>query len=259
ARGSTPREAGAQMLVTTAGSQGTIGGGSLEWHALDVARAMLARGEAERSLDLPLGPTLGQCCGGAVRLAFRRAEPTDIARLETAETDERRRRPPVLVFGAGHTGAALARALAPLPFRVTVVDDRLDEPAPIGLPLLRREDPVAEVEEAEPGSAYVVLTHSHALDYRLVEAALGRGDAAYVGMIGSATKRARFARFWRQGGGSEAALARLACPIGGGEVPDKRPEVIAALTAAELLTAFARYASCKAGREAERWAEARPA
>ena len=242
AAGSTPRERGAAMLVTMGESRGTIGGGALEFHAIDVARAMLARGENARTLDMPLGPLLGQCCGGHVRLSLRRADTAHPARLEEGERALRAGCPPVLICGSGHTGLALAEALAPLPFRIAVVDDRLDETVrlPPGIPLIRRDDPVEAVAAAAAGTAFVILTHSHALDYRLAEAALNRSDAPYVGMIGSATKRSRFEGFFRRAGGDPARLADLTCPIGGGDVPDKRPEVIAALTAAELLRVLAR-------------------
>ena len=247
AQGSAPRDAGTAMLVTFGGSWGTIGGGHLEYHAIDVARAMLARGEDARDLDMPLGPLLGQCCGGRVRLALRRAGPAELARLARAEARARAAAPPVLIYGAGHTGRALAEALALLPLRTTVVDDRLEPVAlPDGTALLRLDDPVAAVAEAPAGAAHVVLTHSHALDYRLADAALRRRDAAYVGMIGSATKRARFERAFLAGGGDPAALRALRCPIGGGAVRDKRPEVIAALVAAELLVTLGRYGSCNA-------------
>ena len=249
ARGSTPREAGAAMVVTTAASHGTIGGGMLEYHAVDTARVMLARGEEARELDMPLGPLLGQCCGGRVRLVLERAEPRHVTGLAARENAAARSAPAVLIFGCGHTGRALARALTPLPVRASVVDDRLDDTPDLGegVRLIRLDDPAEAVASAAPGTAFVVMTHSHALDYRLADAALRRGDAAYVGMIGSATKRARFEIGFRQSGGDPARLARLTCPIGGGDVPDKRPEVIAALTAAELIRTFAGHGSCEAG------------
>jgi xanthine dehydrogenase accessory factor len=254
ARGSTPREAGAAMLVTTGASTGTIGGGQLEYYAVDIARVMLARGEDRRELDLPLGPLLGQCCGGHVRLALERADAEHLRPLRTREARERGRRPAVLVFGYGHTGRALARALAPLPFRTTLVDDRLEpgHELPPGIAPLRLADPADAILSAPAGAAFVILTHSHALDYRLTDAALRRGDAAYTGMIGSATKRARFARSFLQDGGAPEALGRLTCPIGGADVPDKRPEMIAALTVAELIRVFARPGSCEAGGAGER-------
>lgn len=237
ARGSTPRDTGAAMAVSAEASAGTIGGGQLEFHCTDIARAMLAAGWSERRLDIPLGPQMGQCCGGRVLIALRRATAADLAMLHAAEQAEVANRASVMIFGAGHTGRALARALAPLPLAVSLVDDRdgVSDGVPAAITCIRMADPVEAIGGAPAGAGFVILSHSHALDYRLAEAALARGDAAYVGMIGSATKRARFeAGFLRAGGRSEA-LARFTCPIGAAEVDDKRPEVIAALTAAELV------------------------
>ncbi len=237
AEGSTPREAGAAMLVSAGAAHGSIGGGQLEFHAVDTARAMLGRDAPNRILDLALGPLLGQCCGGRVRLRLERLGPEAAARLAAEDAAEVASRPEVVVFGAGHTGLALARALVPLPFRTRLVEDRLDHPAgPVpGVGLVRLDDPAAAVGAAGAGAAFVILTHSHALDYRLAAAALARGAAAYVGMIGSRTKRARF-----EAGASRAGVdpAPLVCPIGG-KIADKRPAVIAALVAAELLVVFA--------------------
>lgn len=237
AEGSTPRETGAWMAVATNAAIGTIGGGQLEFHCIDLARTMLSEGAEAQRLDIPLGPQMGQCCGGRVKVSLKRLSAIDAALLAAREKTEAAERPPVLVFGAGHTGRALATALAPLPFSVFVIDDRDD--ATSGLPpvvtCIRMADPAEAVASAAPASAFVILSHSHALDYRLAEAALARGDAAYVGMIGSATKRARFESSFLRAGGRHDALAKLTCPIGGCDVDDKRPEVIAALTAAELV------------------------
>ena len=237
AEGSTPREAGATMLVTREASHGTIGGGQLEFHAIDVAREMIAERTRERRLELPLGPHLGQCCGGRVELLLR---PVDHAILEVLSQDEEseaQAEPHVLLFGAGHVGLALARSLAPLPLAVTLLDDRDTPPPPLleNVAFKRLDDPEKEVEEAPSGSAFVVLTHSHALDYRLADAALRREDARYVGMIGSATKRGRFERWFLARGGAKEAVGRFICPIGGQYVRDKRPAVIAALATAEIL------------------------
>lgn len=237
AEGSTPRETGATMAVSSSDAAGTIGGGQLEFHCLDIARAMLAGGERERVLDIPLGPQMGQCCGGRVQVALKRATQADLAMLRAREQAEAAARPTVLIFGAGHTGRALAQALSLLPFAITLIDDRdgvLDS-LPASVTCIRMADPVEAVAAARNGSAFVILSHSHALDYRLTEAALARGDAAYVGMIGSATKRARFESGFLRAGGRRQALAQLICPIGGGDVDDKRPEIIATLTAAELV------------------------
>jgi xanthine dehydrogenase accessory protein XdhC len=237
ASGSTPREAGATMAVSAATMAGTIGGGQLEFHCADIARAMLADGETARTLDIPLGPQMGQCCGGRVAVSLHRATAADLAMLMAREKAEAASRPAVLIFGAGHTGRALALALAPLPFATTLIDDRdgVMDGLPAAITCIRMADPVVAVESAPANAAYVILSHSHALDYRLAEAALQRGDQSYVGMIGSATKRARFEAGFLRAGGRRDALTQLTCPIGGATVDDKRPEVIAALTTAELV------------------------
>lgn len=243
AQGSTPREAGARMLVTADAIHGTIGGGRLEWAAIERARRLLADGESEASLAMPLGPESGQCCGGRVRLAIRRADGATLAALEAAERREAQGRPAVLLFGAGHVGREIARALAPLPLRIRWIDPRpgsFPEPLPAGIDALATERLVEQVREAPAAAAYLVLTHSHALDFEICAAALAREDAGYVGLIGSATKRARFERAFSALGLPRERVARLVCPIGGDAVRDKRPAVIAALVAAELLTVYAR-------------------
>lgn len=252
AEGSTPREAGATMAVGAHAIAGTIGGGQLEFHCIDFARQMLATGAADQRLDIPLGPQMGQCCGGRVRVSLSHATAAEIALIAAREKAETMARPPVLIFGAGHTGRALAKALAPLPFAVSLIDDRDDVMSglPAAVTCIRMADPVDAVSNAPEAAAFVVLSHSHALDYRLAEAALSRGDAAYVGMIGSATKRARFEASFLRAGGRRETLARLTCPIGAEDVDDKRPEVIAALTAAELVRCLLGKRQTAKGRRA---------
>lgn len=220
AKGSTPREAGAEMFVTPDDVTGTIGGGQLEYMAIDRARQMLTRGEEAAEMDIPLGPEIGQCCGGRVTLALDRAAPTPEDHSD------------VLIFGAGHVGRALALALAPLPVKTTLIDSRPAELARATGPTRLTPLPEAEIRAARPGSSVVILTHDHALDFLLAAEALARTDLAYIGMIGSATKRAQCVRFARQRGLDPAPLV---CPIGAGFSHDKRPALIAAFTAAELM------------------------
>jgi xanthine dehydrogenase accessory protein XdhC len=241
-KGSAPREAGARMLVTARAIHGTIGGGRLEWEATLRARTLLEGNEPSALLEVPLGPEIGQCCGGFVSLRLRRADDALRAELEAIEQAEDEKLPLVLLFGAGHVGKALASALAPLPLRVRWIDGRAgefpDPPIP-GPEVVISERALAAVDAAPAGAAYLVLTHSHALDSMVCAAVLQRGDFAYLGLIGSRTKRARFERGFRDLGIPEDRIARLVCPIGGNRIKDKRPAVIAAMTAAELICALA--------------------
>lgn len=241
ARGSTPREAGAAMLVLPERVHGTIGGGACEWAGIARARQLLAEGEAEATVRMPLGPESGQCCGGHVTLSIRRADADLLAVLRAGEDAAAARAPRVLIYGAGHVGRALALALDPLPFRTRIVDARAEEIAQVAGARILREvgPPHAVAEAAPPGAAHVVMTHSHALDSLICASLLEANTFAYLGLIGSATKRARFLSAFRAMGLAEAALDRLVCPIGGSPVRDKRPAVIAALVAAELIGLFA--------------------
>lgn len=248
-QGSAPREAGAWMLVTAEGAAGSIGGGQLEHLALDRARRMLREGGGPERIAVPLGPALGQCCGGRVSLDLAPLDPGRAAGLAARLDAEAAARPRVLILGAGHVGRALAAALALLPLRPVLIDPRPAElaRAPGGIETRATPLPEAEVAAAPPGAAFVVLTHDHALDFLLADAALERGDAAYVGLIGSASKRARFGQ-WRAREGRVAGdpLAGLTCPIGGAAT-DKRPEVIAALAAAEIARALFAAQGARAG------------
>ena len=242
ARGSAPRGAGTRMLVSAVQAVGTIGGGHLEWRALAGARAMLAeRATTARSEHYALGPALGQCCGGAVDLSFT---PLGEPALACWPEDE-----PLFhlqLHGAGHVGHAIATLLATLDVRVDWIDERDDAFAPtttLGTPwprAIRRiavDAPEAEVALAPAGALYLVLTHDHALDLRIAEAALRRDDAAFVGVIGSATKRARFLNRLEQRGFDAARRARLHCPIGIAGIAGKQPELIALAAVAQLLQA----------------------
>ncbi|MGE0500507.1 MAG: xanthine dehydrogenase accessory protein XdhC [Rhizobiaceae bacterium] len=244
AKGSTPREKGAWMLVSRSAIFGTIGGGQLEFMAIDEARKMLAGSSAATSLDIPLGPEIGQCCGGRVEVSVGLVDGATRQRLLATARREDAEMPHVLLFGGGHVGHALAAAMSLLPMRVEVIDTRPDalEDMPAGVPTRLTAVPEEAVRAAPAGSAFVVLTHDHALDFLIVAEALGRQDAAYVGMIGSATKKATF-RSWylKTAGGTDEAFRRLVCPIGGTAVKDKRPAVIAALAAAEVMAALVQY------------------
>jgi xanthine dehydrogenase accessory factor len=217
ARGSTPREAGCKMVVTADATHGTIGGGNLEYQSIALARTLLERLPlAPVVRDFPLGPALGQCCGGHASVLF---EPMQAVRWQIA------------VYGAGHVGRALVNILATLDCRVRWIDGRDDtfpEELPANVTPLRAAPPAS----LPRGTQVLVMTHDHALDYALVAEALPRTELPFVGLIGSETKRARFtARLTRQG----IDARRLVCPIGVSGAGGKAPAEIAISVAAQLL------------------------
>ncbi len=235
-RGSSPRNEGCEMFVAQGGLFGTIGGGQLEYLAIERARAMLANGDLNCTMDVPLGPEIGQCCGGRVELSLAWLRQTDrraaVARAQAAQNAW----PTVYVMGAGHVGRALADLFQHMPVNCVLTDTRPEELALCNARVETRFSVIPEIEiaTAPAGCAFIVLTHDHGLDFLLASAALERGDAAYVGMIGSATKRVKF-RNWVREHYENQSTERLKCPIGASGSQDKRPSVIAAFVVAEVM------------------------
>lgn len=279
--GSAPRGADAKMVVSADSLSGTIGGGALEFNAIARARELLKSGSVGGLETALLGPDLGQCCGGAVSLAFERfglCERDHLqalrARLDAGgEVTRRVRFAPdgavsrniqanredaplnpfktnefidvisdhpaaVWLFGAGHVGRAVITALSPLPFALTWIDRRdgiFPEDAPRGVTTIGSGEIAQIVGRAPACASYIVMTHCHRLDEDICAAVLARGDAAYLGLIGSKTKRARFEHRLAARGVSRARLRDMHCPIGIPGLTSKTPEAIAASVAADLL------------------------
>ena len=240
ARGSVPREDGTRMLVAADEVIGTIGGGHLELKAIADARAALARGVEADGADgvfcqhIALGPSLGQCCGGALDLVF-----TPLVAATPALWPAPDSRFTLQLYGAGHVGRAIVRLLEGIACRVQWIDERESEFPPETLaPHIDKVcvEPVqAEVAVAPPGAFYLVLTHSHDLDMAITQAILQRADFAYFGLIGSKTKRARFEHRLRERGFGVELMQRMTCPIGLPGIEGKEPEVIAVAVVAQLL------------------------
>lgn len=242
-KGSAPRDEGTFMLVAPTEFHGTVGGGQLEYVAIENARKLLADAGGEAKLDVPLGPDSGQCCGGRVELSFTFANEDARKALEARLAEEERRKPQVWVFGAGHVGRALAEALTLLPLNVFVVEARETELDQLTSEVHHRLNAMPEslIADIPPGSAVVIVTHDHALDFLIAHEALARSDLAYIGMVGSKSKRGAFLHHLEEQGVDRKQADRLVLPIGGTAVDDKRPEVIAAMTASEVLLAFATW------------------
>jgi len=246
-RGSVPRGVGTRMLVSAEQSLGTIGGGHLELKAITAARAMLGGAAQRVEQSFALGPSLGQCCGGTVALAFAPLDDDAMSRWPTRE--------PLFhlqLHGAGHVGRAIATLLATLDVDVDWFDERdegFPEATALGSPWLGHIRRISidtverEVAHAPAGACYLVLTHEHALDLRITEAILRRGDFAFCGLIGSKTKRATFSHRLAQRGVPAQAIERLTCPIGALGIAGRAPEVIAVAAVAELLRVASAAAS----------------
>jgi xanthine dehydrogenase accessory factor len=234
ARGSVPRPAGTRMLVAADEVLGSIGGGHLELQAIADARALIDGGGGTVEQHVALGPTLGQCCGGALDLRF-----TPLAQAEPASWPLPAPRFTLQLYGAGHVGRAIVHLLEGIACRVQWIDERESEfpagPLPPHIQRVCVEPVEAEVALAPPGAFYLVLTHSHALDLALAQAILQRADFAFFGLIGSRSKRARFERRLLERGVSAALLERMVCPIGVPGVAGKEPVVIAVAVVGQLL------------------------
>ncbi|ROM79440.1 xanthine dehydrogenase accessory protein XdhC [Pseudomonas brassicacearum] len=225
--GSTPRNAGSKMVISASQIFDTIGGGHLEYKAMEIARQMLASGQQGTHLErFSLGASLGQCCGGVTVLLF---EPMGQVQAQIA------------VFGAGHVGRALVPLLASLPCKVRWIDSReaeFPEQLPHGVRKIVSEEPLDEVDELPAGSYCIVMTHNHQLDLELSAAILKRNDFAYFGLIGSRTKRVRFEHRLRDRGFDSATLQRMRCPMGIGKVKGKLPVEIAISIAGEIIATY---------------------
>ncbi|OCX66644.1 xanthine dehydrogenase accessory protein XdhC [Thioclava sp. SK-1] len=268
-RGSAPREIGAEMLVWPDRIEGTIGGGQLEYEAISTARR-ISRAQVQR---IPLGPAMGQCCGGSVTLAFvpptaqssisagyqltalcdgpmplsvhralaRARDRGDTpARLLDGWLIEPKVTPhlPIWVWGAGHVGRALVQVLAPLPGIAVTWADTGSERFPPRMPDNVR--PVTAhhlpdlVSLAPKHAQHFVLTYSHALDLELCHRMLCHGFGR-LGLIGSATKRARFRKKLAVLGHCDTQIDQIDCPIGDPTF-GKHPQAIAVSITAALLT-----------------------
>ncbi|WP_166416968.1 xanthine dehydrogenase accessory protein XdhC [Cochlodiniinecator piscidefendens] len=276
AKGSVPRNPGTSMLVWENGQSGTIGGGALEYDAARKARACLTGTQNSTLTTVPLGPALGQCCGGSVTLLtevftsiklknhceiegyFARAIAADATPeiptllkqkaqhghhapiLTQGWLSETMQHPktPVWIYGAGHVGRAIARVISPIPgFSVTLVDissDRMPDSLPEGTTPFLATDPPQAVRHAPPHAHHLVLTHDHALDLNLCHQILGQRFES-LGLIGSATKWARFQKRLEALGHKKQKINRITCPIGNPHL-GKHPQEIALGVAHSLLT-----------------------
>lgn len=224
--GSAPRGVGTQMLVHPDRIEGTIGGGALEWQAMQTARRLLQLGQTKLTETYALGPELGQCCGGSVKLQFD---------LNANFTSHDLR--PIWVYGAGHVGRQVATVLSTLPdCDVTLIDvaqDRFPKNLSAGITPLVAAEPARVVRHAPDTTEHLIMTYSHDIDLSICNALLKR-PFARIGLIGSATKWARFRKRLAELGHSTTEIDQISCPIGDPGL-GKHPAHIAIGIAATLI------------------------
>jgi xanthine dehydrogenase accessory factor len=234
--GSSPRNSDTEMFISETDTLGTIGGGQLEYLVINHSKKMIAENIKKDILKISLGPEIGQCCGGKVEVSLLKMYKKDKLLALNRFDKKDKNLPHVYVMGAGHVGRALALQLQHLPVRCVLIDSRVDELAKCSADVETRLSAIPEedIKSAPRGSAYVILTHDHALDFILCGAALDRHDAKYVGMIGSKTKRVKFKK-WYQVNYDNNLIRDFTCPIGNVKNQDKRPSIIASFVAAEVI------------------------
>ena len=226
-RGSTPRNSGTKMVVVEDQIFGSIGGGHLEFKAIEKARVQLENGEDLQSIEhFPLGASLGQCCGGSTSVLFECFAATGIN---------------IVLFGAGHVGKALVNILSELPCKVHWVDNRIEQfpdESPANVRHILSESPAHEVDSMPPNSWYVVMTHNHPLDFEITQRVLHRGDSAYLGLIGSDTKWRRFKMRFEHMNYDQNYYAPVRCPVGHSDVVGKLPMEVAVSISAEIIALY---------------------
>lgn len=225
ANGSTPREGGSKIVVTDDQTFDTIGGGQLEFLAIQKSRELLSDGVSLQKLEhFPLASKAEQCCGGSMTLMF---EVFPEAGLRIA------------IFGAGHVAKAVVNILAACDTRIDWVDSRPEqfpESLPCNVMAHSTVDPLMFAAQLKTNTRVLILTHDHALDYRILATMLDETDNDYIGLIGSETKAKRFMKRLQHDGFSTDDQARCRCPVGIPGVKGKRPMEVAVSIAAEVLS-----------------------
>jgi xanthine dehydrogenase accessory factor len=242
-KGSAPRDSGTKMVVTLDKIHNTIGGGNLEYLVTEQARTMLQQPTNSQHLEhYPLGPKLGQCCGGNTTILFES--------FASSRAD-------LMLFGAGHVGTALSKIMLDLPVSLRWVDNRVEQfPPKLSSDKVRAivsDEPTNEITSMPSDSYFIIMTHDHDLDFRLCVAILKRGDARFIGLIGSATKWLRFRKRLSEAGFSEAEISQIQCPIGLDKVPGKRPMEVAVSVASQFIADYQSRTSDQGKQQGVQW------
>ena len=240
AKGSVPRNENVSMAVSSSKQYGTIGGGELEYQVIKKSNDLLNSLDCnQRVIELPLGPALGQCCGGFVKIQLSKFKNGKNLLLKHDLKEQIiNQNQNLYIFGAGHVANALLSKLDGVGFNIFVIDSRENFISKINtdyvFPILAK-DPTIIIKNAPSKSYYLVLTHSHQLDLSICDSILKKNNFTFIGLIGSKTKKIRFTKRLREIGHDENSIDKIECPIGIRSIEGKEPDVIAISIIARLL------------------------
>lgn len=243
-RGSAPRDSGTKMVISDSATFDTIGGGHLEYKATEIAQQLIRDGQSGQKIEhFPLSAKLGQCCGGSTSVLFETFINTNIN---------------VVMFGAGHVGHAIAPMLAGLPVNLHWVDERSDLFPAVNARNTKHivsEVPSDEVASMPHNSYYIILTHNHQRDFDITSAILKRGDAKYIGLIGSDTKWKRFKQRFSHRGFNDEQIASITCPVGLSDVPGKLPMEVAVSIVGQVINLYQQELAPVPHKQGVQWDE----
>lgn len=240
--GSVPRASGTKMVVTAENIFDTIGGGHLEFKAIEKARSLLIQNQSEQVIEqYKLGANLGQCCGGMAVIMF------EVMISQHLQLD---------VYGAGHVAQALMNIIAQLPIKARWIDSRADvfpEHIPQNVLKVIDEEPTKQAQVATANTASLILTHNHQLDFELVETILNKSDSLWLGVIGSETKAKRFKNRLVHRDFSSQQIEKMICPVGLENISGKRPMEVAVSISGQLMNLYQQKQPAPTKREGMQW------
>ena len=236
--GSVPRNSGTFMLITSKYLFGSIGGGQLEYTIIEKSKKILKENISEKNqiLNIPLGPSIGQCCGGYVQVEITKYKNGNQSlkneKILISKSDN------IYIFGAGHIGQELSKRSIDLEFNVHLIDSRNNY-----LKMLKEkkvtpiyvEFPWMLIKNLPQKSYYIVLTHSHDYDFRIINEILNINSFQFIGLIGSKTKMKRFSNRLIKLGHNQSIINNVECPIGLKNISSKKPAEIAIAIIGRLL------------------------
>ncbi|MBH0058903.1 xanthine dehydrogenase accessory protein XdhC [Pseudoalteromonas sp. SWXJZ94C] len=240
--GSTPRGTGSKMVISGEHIYDTLGGGHLEFVVIKKARELLVQGEATQVIEqFNLAANLGQCCGGVATVML------ECMQCERFTLD---------IYGAGHVAQALIGILAQLPIRIRWIDNRADvfpEQIPANVVKIIDEEPTQQIKHAPNNNNYLILTHNHQLDFELTQAIIKRGDANWLGVIGSDTKAKRFKQRLTHRNFTAEQVKQMICPVGLKNVTGKLPMEVAISISAQLISLYQAEQTTAPKRQGLQW------